>query len=187
VDFGKVTEEEAMHDSVREFLTEHPTTGKWLDDIIEVLISRRGTAHVKVIANDLVKSNKTRDKDTAEEIVTRTINDFCSDAADFEKGAAHDLFQRVEPATYRLRAYPERPTLIELMRIEFDDPAMQSMWDWFRQLAKKKHPQSWQRANNEKKLSEFVKWMARDQINAEYHKRKATYSSDGFDTLFGDD
>jgi hypothetical protein len=175
-----------MCDSVRKFLNTHRTAARWLDDIIDVLISRRGTAHVKVIADDLVKSNKGRDKDTAEQIVTRQINDFCSNAADFDKDAAHDLFQRVEPATYRLRAYPERPTVIELVRIEFDDPAMQSMWDWFRQLAKKKRPQSWQQANNEKKLSEFVKWMARDQINAEYERRKATYSSDGLDTL-GDD
>jgi hypothetical protein len=111
-----------MCDSVRKFLNTHRTAARWLDDIIDVLISRRGTAHVKVIADDLVKSNKGRDKDTAEQIVTRQINDFCSNAADFDKDAAHDLFQRVEPATYRLRAYPERPTVIELVRIEFDDP-----------------------------------------------------------------
>jgi hypothetical protein len=146
--------------------------------------SRRGIAHVKIIVDDLVKSNKARDKDTSEEIVTRRINDFCSDAADFNKDAAYDLFERVEPATYRLRSYPERPTIIELVRIEFNDPAMQSMWVWFRQGAKKQHPQRWQQANNEKKLSAFVKWMARDKINAEYDKRKA-YLSDG--SLFGDD
>jgi hypothetical protein len=176
-----------MDDSVREFLNVHPTTARWLDDIIDVFISRRGIAHVKIIADDLVKSNKARDKNTSKEIVTRRINDFCSDAADFNKDAAHDLFERVEPATYRLRSYPERPTIIELMRIEFDDPAMQSMWDRFQQLAKKQRLQSWQQANNEKKLSAFVKWIARDQINAEYERRKATCLSDGSDTLFGDD
>ena len=160
-----------MSDSV-EFLNAHRTAARWLDDIIDVLISRRGTAHVKTIAGDLVKFNKARDKDTVEEIVTRRINDFCSDAADFKKDATHDLFQRVEPATYRLRAYPERPNVIELVRIEFDDEAMQSMWDWFQRLAKKKNLQGWQQANNERKLSAFVKWMAKDQNEAEYTKRK---------------
>jgi hypothetical protein len=80
-----------VRDSVREFLNEHPTKGRWLDDIIDVLISRRGTAHVKVIAADLVKSNRDRDKDTLEEIVTRRINDFCSDAADFSKDEARRI------------------------------------------------------------------------------------------------
>ena len=161
-----------MDDGIREFLNTHRTTERWLDDIIDVLISRRGTAHVKTIAGDLVKLNKARDKDTVEEIVTRRINDFCSDAADFDKDATHDLFQRVEPATYRLRTYPERPNVIELVRIEFDDAAMQSMWDWFQRLAKQKNSQGWQQANNERKLSAFVKWMAKDQIEAEYGRLK---------------
>jgi hypothetical protein len=113
-----------MDVSVREFLNVHPTTVRWLDDIIDVFIGRRGTAHVNIIADDLVKSNKARDKDTSEKIVTRRINDFCSDAADFNKDSAYDLFKRVEPATYRLCSYPERPTILELVRIEFDDPAM---------------------------------------------------------------
>ena len=164
-----------MDDSVREFLDTHRTTARWLDDIIDVLTSRRGVAHVKVIADDLVKSNPARDKDTVEQTVTRRINDFCSDAADFDKDTAHDLFQRVEPATYRLRTYPERPDVIELVRIEFDNAATQSMWDSFGKLARKKKPQSWRQANNEKKLSEFVKWMARDQIKAEYERRKKVY------------
>jgi hypothetical protein len=164
-----------MNDTVREFLNTHRTTARWLDDIVDVLMSRRGVAHVKVIADDIVKSNKARDKDTVEQIVTRRVNDFCSDAADFDRDAAHDLFQRVEPATYRLRTYPERPNVIELVRIEFDETAMQSMWDRFRQLAKQKQPQQWQEANNERKLSAFIKWMAKDQNQAQYNELKKIY------------
>lgn len=159
--------------TIRAFLDQHPTTARWLDEIIDVLIDRRGVAHVRDIAADLVKSNKARDKDTTEQIVTRSINHFCSDALDFDKDEAPDLFERVEPATYRLRAFPARPNIIGLNRIEFDDGAMQSMWNWFRELARKKHPQEWRHAGTEKRLSAFVRWMARDRNNTEYEKRKA--------------
>lgn len=174
-----------MDESVRSFLDEHRTAARWLDDIIDALIERRGTAHVRDIARDVAKANDARDKDTVEQIVTRRLNDFCSDAADFSKDVAHDLFKRVEPATYRLRSYPDRPNVIELVRIEFDDAAMQSMWDTFRNIVYQKHPQQWREANNEKKLSAFVKWMAKDRSRAEYERRKTQYSMPGdLDALF---
>ncbi len=170
-----------MDDAVRSFLNTHRTTARWLDEIIDVLIERRGTAHVRDVANDLAKSNDARDKDTVEQIVTRRLNDFCSDAADFRKDADHDLFERVEPATYRLRSYPERPNVIELVRIEFDDMAMQSMRDSFRT----KYAQQWKQADNTKRLAAFVKWMAREQNHAEYERRKAQHSMPGdLDALF---
>jgi hypothetical protein len=183
VDVGEVTRVKSMRDSVHEFLNEHPTFGRWLEDIIDVLIGRRGTAHVKLIADDLVKANKAREKDTTEQIVTRQINDFCSDAADFAKDTAHDLFERVEPATYRLRSYPERPRVIELVCIEFDDVAMQSMWGTFRDAMKKQQPIRWRESNNERKLGAFTKWMAREQNHAEYERRKAV-SAPSLDAIF---
>lgn len=175
-----------MDEPVRSFLNQHGTAARWLDDIIDALIERRGTAHVRDIARDVAKANDARDKDTVEQIVTRRLNDFCSDAADFSKHAAHDLFERVEPATYRLRSYPERPNVIELVRIEFDDIAMQSMWDTFRNIVRQRHAQQWREANNERKLSAFVKWMAKDERRADYERRKAQYSmpGDGLDALF---
>jgi len=182
-----------MDDSVRAFLDQHPTTARWLDDIIDVLMSRRGVAHVRDIAADLTKANRARDKDTTEQIVTRRVNDFCSDAADFDKGkgSPYDLFERVEPATYRLRSFPSRPSIIELVRIEFDDSdvAMQSMWDWFRELANKKQPLEWRDANNEKRLTAFARWMTRDKIAAEYQRRKAVLDGvqgESLDSLFAD-
>lgn len=177
-----------MDDSVRSFLDTHHTMALWLDDIIDVLIERRGTAHIREIARDVAKAKKARDKDTVEQIVTRRLNDFCSNAADFAKDAAHDLFERIEPATYRLRSYPERSNVIELVRIEFDEMTMQSMWDSFKSIARQRHAQQWRQANNEKKLSAFVKWMAKDQSHAEYERRKAQYSmpGDSLDALFED-
>lgn len=185
---GKFYTVRRMDASVRPFLDMHRTTVRWLDDIIDVLIERRGTAHFREIARDVAKAKDARDKDTVEQIVTRRLNDFCSDAADFSKDAAHDLFERIGPATYRLRSYPERPNVIELVRIEFDDMAMQSMWDSFKNMARQRHAQQWRQANNEKKLSAFVKWMAKDQSQAEYERRKAQYSmsGDSLDALFAD-
>jgi hypothetical protein len=176
-----------MDEPVRSFLNQHGTAARWLDDIIDALIARRGTAHVRDIARDVARTNDARDKATVEQIVTRRLNDFCSDAADFSKQAAHDLFERVEPATYRLRSYPERPNVIELVRIEFDDTAMQSMWDIFRNTVRQRYAQQWRQANNEKKLSAFVKWMAKDERRADYERLKAQYSlqGDGLDALFG--
>ena len=178
-----------MDDSIRSFLNTHRTAGCWLDDIVDVLMSRRGTAHVRDIARDLAKSNDARDKETVEQIVTRRLNDFCSNAPDFRKDTAHDLFERVEPATYRLRSYPERPAVIELTRIEFDDVAIQSMWDSFRSFARRDYSQNWQQANNARKLSAFIKWMAREHNRAEYERRKAQYTthSDSLDALFADE
>lgn len=179
-----------MDEPVRSFLNMHGTAARWLDDIIDTMIERRGTAHVRDIARDVARANDARDKDTIEQIVTRRLNDFCSDAADFSKDAAHDLFERVEPATYRLRSYPERPNIIQLVRIEFDDIAMQSMWDTFSNIARRMKAQQWNQADNARKLAEFVKWMAREQSRAEYERRKAQYSAQGdgdLDSLFADE
>ena len=82
-----------MDDTVQLFLNTHRTTAHWLHDIIDAFISRRGTAHVKVIADDLVKSNKTRDKDTVEEIVTRRINDFLFRCSRLQQGCGSQSFR----------------------------------------------------------------------------------------------
>jgi hypothetical protein len=163
---------DAMEDSVRMFLDEHRTTSRWLDDIIDVLLKMRGSAHVNAIARELSKSYR-RDIDTVEQTVTRRINDFCSDAADFRKPKKYDLFERIEPATYRLRAYPTKPNIIELIRIEFDDATMQDMWRLFSDLAHKKDQEKWKAANNERKLAAYVKWMSRENIYTMYKRRKA--------------
>lgn len=175
-----------MDKSVRSFLNEHGTAARWLDDIIDALLERHGTAHVRDIARDVAKAKAARDKNTVEQTVTRRLNDFCSDADDFSKDVAHDLFERVEPATYRLRSYPERPNVIELARIEFDDIAMQAMWDTFRNIARQRREPQWREANNETKLLAFVKWIKKDQSRTEYERRRAQYSKlgDGLDALF---
>jgi hypothetical protein len=169
-----------MDDAVSEFLKKHPTTARWLDDIVDVLLKYSGKAHVSRIAREL-SNTYGRDVDTVEQTVTRRINDFCSDAQDFKKDKRHDLFARVEPATYRLRTYPEKPNIIDLIRIEFEDRAMQNMWRWFVEMARKQAPEKWDTATNGRKLTVFVKWISKKENFAEYEQRKAALEKSASD------
>jgi hypothetical protein len=62
---------------------------------------------------------------------SRAINNYCGDARDFKRSPKYNLFERVEPATYRLRTYPQKPDLFDLLGIEFKDATMQQVWKWF--------------------------------------------------------
>jgi hypothetical protein len=129
--------------AVSEFLVTYPTTTKWLDDIIDALLHEpNGTAHVTTLAHKLRQHSEERDILTIEATITRRINDFCSNAADFNKSRDHDLFERVERATYRLRSFPEKPDIYELTTIRFVDPAMLSMWKIFRNFFSKGSPRN---------------------------------------------
>jgi hypothetical protein len=160
-----------MDEKVREFLDQHHLTSRWLDDIIDVVMRFRGTAHVRTIASELSKSYG-RDIDTGEETVTRRINDFCSDAPDFDKPPKYDLFKRVEPATYRPRDYPTKLNIIELVQIKFEELVMQGMWRWFAKECQKKNRKGWSAASNEKKLTAFVKCMSTPAVFREYQRRQ---------------
>jgi hypothetical protein len=160
-----------MDEKVREFLDQHHLTTRWLDDIIDVVMRFRGTAHVRTIARELSKSYG-RDIDTPDETVTRRINDFCSNAPDFDKSPKYDLFERVEPATYRPRSYPTRPNIIELEQIKFEDVLMQDMWRWFVKECEKKNQKAYAAASNEKKLTAFVNCMSRPAVFQEYQQRQ---------------
>ena len=146
--------------TLEEFLAKHPLKERWLDDIINVLLYEpRGTAHVTSIAKRL---SGDRNVSSMEQTITRRINDFCSDAADFNKATRPDLFQRVEPATYRLRSFPEAPDTLEAINIEFDDAAMQTTWDFFASAMQEKHSAKWATYSNRQRLTSCAKWPAVD-------------------------
>lgn len=168
-----------MTDSILEnFLNEFPLKSKWLDDIIHVLLRRpSGTAHVKDIAKDLNALNRDRYIASIEETVTRRINDFCSDAADFKKDDSLDFFQRVEPATYRLRSYPNAPNILEVINIEFDDSTMNDVWKLFNEIAEKKNRDKWTTLGNGRKLAHFVNnFQSNTHWKTEFDERKAFLS-----------
>ena len=118
-----------MNDAVKKFLAEYPTTVGWLDEIIDLLAKYPRGAHVSILARELSKSHP--DVDAVEQAVTRAINNYCGAARDFKRSPKYNLFERVEPATYRLRTYPEKPDLFDLLGIEFKDATMQQVWKWF--------------------------------------------------------
>jgi hypothetical protein len=136
------------------FLTEFPLKSKWLDDIITVLLRRpNGTAHVSSIGRDLWGE---RYVDSMDQTITRTINNFCSDAKDWHKTPEYDIFKWVEAATYRLRSHPNRPEIIELVRVEFDDADMNYVWKTFCDKAKKKDAAKWNSFGTSRRLSAFA-------------------------------
>jgi len=136
-----------------------------------------GRAHIETIAREVSKLLR-RDINSIKETVTRRINDFCSDAKDFKKDRAYDLFERVESATYQLRDYPRRPTTIELVAIEFEDNIIQGMWKQFDSQAKRIDPKKWVRFSNEEKLLRFARYMAKGNVQEEYQRRLNFTASD---------
>jgi hypothetical protein len=144
-----------MNDAVKKFLTEYPTTVRWLNEIIDLLVAYPRGAHIKTLARELSKSHP--DVAAVEETVTRTINNFCGDAADFRRPAKYNLFERVAPATYRLRTNPQKPNLFELLDIDFEDATMQRVWKWFANAARKKR----NHLSDEQTLLSFVNFWNR--------------------------
>jgi hypothetical protein len=87
--------------------------------------------------------------------ITRCINDYSSDAEDFNKTPDHDLFQRVKPATYRLRSFPDKPNVYELAPVRFIERAMRRMWADFGKMMKDKFPEKWSAATNHERHAWF--------------------------------
>ncbi len=81
-----------------------PLHRTWLDDIVDILMHRpNGQAEVEAIAIGIMRT----DRDvcaTPQQIITRTINNYCSDANDALREVKCDLFERVASATYAVFA-----------------------------------------------------------------------------------
>lgn len=157
-----------MNDAVERFLAEYPTTIRWLNEIIEVLVQYGGRAHVRTIARMLSKSH--HNVVAIEETVTRTINNFCGDAADFRRPPKFNLFERVEPATYQLRTYLRKPNLGDLLGVEFKDVLMQQVWKWFADAVCKRSD-----LNTEQTLMLFVNYWNSGKGKEMYAAEKELY------------
>jgi hypothetical protein len=156
-----------MNDAVEKFLAEYPTTVGWLNEIIDLSADYPRGAHVRTFARELSKSHP--NVDAVEQTVTRTINNFCGDAADFSRPPEYNLFERVEPASYRLRTYPQKPDhLFDLLGIEFEDEVMQQVWKWYANAVRKKRSD----LSNEQTLALFVNYMNSDKGKEMYADQK---------------
>lgn len=133
-----------------------PLRQTWLDAIVDVLIFRPdGIADVDTLANEIMKT----DRDTGsnpKETITRRINDYCGDASDYQKQPKHNLFERVGPATYRLRGWPIRPDLLNIQQINFVDAAYSLCFEKFREIAEAKNPERFQKMTNRERLVAFA-------------------------------
>jgi len=149
-----------MTDLVADFLIEFPLKSKWLGRIVEVLLAKPlGTAHVGEIAFDLYgASSQERDQQ-----ITRRINDFCSNARDFARSNEYDLFERVSPGTYRLRSFPTRPHILELITIRFEDIEIDQEWRRFIAEEKRRHGVKWRDVSNHQRLFLFAEAMGHKQ------------------------
>jgi hypothetical protein len=154
-----------MNEVAQKFLIEHRLKS-WLPQIIDALHERNRRAHVNDIANSAVLSERCRRIGAVRETITRTINDHCSDAGDVIKdppaaGDPRDIFQRVAPATYRLRVFPKKPDVCNLVRIEFEDERMDRTWQMFVEAVSKSPELSpiWKTASNESRIAMFAKFL----------------------------
>ncbi len=129
----------------------------WLGDIVDIMIHQpNGVAEVEVIANTMMRTDRYVGA-KPQATITRTINNYCSDANDTSKKVRFDLFERVAPGTYRLRGWPKSPNLIDIQNIKFDDPVYQIVWELFFRLVKEKVPEKVKSASNRRLLEAFTR------------------------------
>ena len=151
-----------MNSDLPNFLAEFPLKRKWLDEIIEFLLSRPdGTAHVSDITRALEAIP--RDVSSVRGLVCTTLGSFCSDRRDFDRAADFDLFARLALGTYQLRSFPHSPDTLEIQRIEFHDKAMTHLWREFSSAAQQQIP-AWPRFNNRERLIVFTRRYQEDAL-----------------------
>jgi hypothetical protein len=137
-----------------------PLKRTWLADIVDVLLfCPNGTAHVSTIADHVMKAGRDVGAEP-ESTITRAINNFCSHARDAEHAPKADLFARVDIATYKLRSYPARPSLIDIQDVEFSDDAFQYVWARFVAIATRKSNAKWVKASHTLRLEAFIRNIA---------------------------
>jgi hypothetical protein len=126
----------------------------WLYDIVEVFRKRpNGVAEIEVVIKALLKTDRDM-KSEGESTVTRTINNFCINAADIESKVKHPIFERIEPSTYRLLSYPDTPDVFEIQNIKFNDYVYKKAWEilvfWVKDEPK------WKTLTKRKRLEAFA-------------------------------
>jgi hypothetical protein len=147
------------------FLTQYPL-GQWLDDIVDVLLKRpRGTAHVSDIAHD-VACLPMRRVEKIDQTITRTINNYCEDAADFKGSISESLFRRVSPATYKLKDFPNRPVLAQSRQIRFHDEAMNETFKFVSDLIYKKYG----RIDSDEVIIKFINSFYKNDVIADFYE-----------------
>ena len=138
-----------------ELLHTLPLKRTWLDDIASVFMKRPdGIAEVDAVVIALLKKKRDMGSE-GEATVTRTINNFCINAADAPENVRFPLFERVGPAKYKLFMFLSALDLIEIQNIQFDDVGYQKVWEIFVENAKKKP--KWEGMSKRERLVAFAR------------------------------
>jgi hypothetical protein len=132
-----------------------------LADIVdEFLRAPKGIDHVDAIVNRLMSSGRDVGK-APKETVTRSINDYCPDAKDADHTVTHPIFARIEPGTYRLLTFPDRPDLVEIQDFKFTDPAFRYAWEQFSKEMKSRQQSVWAALSKRGMLTAFMEYAVR--------------------------
>jgi hypothetical protein len=142
---------------LEEFLALHPLERSWLDEIIDLALSRAGG---EVSVADLVKAlAPPGGRTTVERSVRFCLEDFSS-GLDGAGRPDWDLFFRVSPQRYRLRSHPVRPDVLDFVEIRFREPAVQSAFESFAETIEGQQPALWSAADNGRRLAAFARVLA---------------------------
>jgi len=137
---------------LEDFLALHPLERSWLDEIVDLAVSR---AEGKVTIADLVQAlAPPGERTSVERTVKLCLEDFSS-GLDGAGRPGWDLFFRAGPRRYRLRSHPIRPDTLEFVEIRFREPAVQSAFEAFADMIGGQQPALWAGADNRRRLQAF--------------------------------
>jgi hypothetical protein len=137
---------------LEEFLALHPLERSWLDEIVDVAVSR---AEGEVTVADLVQAlAPPRERTPVERTVRLCLEDFSS-GVEGPGRPEWDLFFRAGAQRYRLRTHPVRPDTLEFLDIRFREPAVQSAFEAFADMIESQQPALWAGADNRRRLEAF--------------------------------
>lgn len=140
----------------------------WLEHIAESLLGTPfNRAHVREIGRDIVRRHPERRAVSAiEETITREINNFCGDAKDFNRGPRFNLFERVEPATYRLLRAVDLAEIIDLQNeIRWVSGLSEGwLWEKFVERVPKDRRREWNALPLSQRLARFGLYARKPQV-----------------------
>jgi hypothetical protein len=142
---------------LEEFLALHPLERSWLDEIVDLAMSRRaGEVTVAGLVEALAPPGG---RAPVERSVRLCLEDFSS-GLDGPGRPDWDLFHRAGPQSYRLRSHPVRPDTLDFVEIRFREAAVQTAFEAFAAMIEGQQPDLWAAADNRRRLDAFARILA---------------------------
>ena len=142
---------------LEDFLALHPLERSWLDEIVDLALSRpQGEVTMASLVQALAPPGG---REAVERNVRLCLEDFSS-GLDGPGRPDWDLFLRAGPQRYRLRSHPVRPDILGFVEIRFREPAVQSAFESFAKMIEGQQPALWTGADNRRRLDAFARVLA---------------------------